>query len=248
MIPVALILVAAFVLMLRRQARLSRDRARFDLQVLGVEMLNLEHRTRSATPLLRRKSRISSRVSSLSRRRSAVGPIIHDTKSQTDLLRTPHAAWLKVPDLEYSTEVSTDAALGDAGCATTLALSARDSNALRTQHRIRRSRSLNALHAEVDEGILTRIPASFEYASNTSKAAAVTLDSSLDGDALRTHRTRRTRRTRSVTLNALHAGVDEGIPASFEYTSNTSKAPAAVDVRMLRLAHGYSDRTSTASC
>ena len=188
--------------MLRRQARLSRDRARFDLQVLGVEMLNLEHRTRSATPLLRRKSR----VSSLSRRRSAVGPIIHDTKSQTDLLRTPHAAWLKVPDLEYSTEVSTDAALGDAGCAT-LALSARDSNALRTQHRIRRSRSLNALHAEVDE-------ASFEYASNTSKAAAVTLDSSLDGDALRTHRTRRTRRTRSVTLNALHAGVDEGIPAS----------------------------------
>jgi hypothetical protein len=181
-------------------------------------MLNLEHRTRSATPLLRRKSRISSRVSSLSRRRSAVGPIIHDTKSQTDLLRTPHAAWLKVPDLEYSTEVSTDAALGDAGCAT-LALSARDSNALRTQHRIRRSRSLNALHAEVDEGRLvnTRIPASFEYASNTSKAAAVTLDSSLDGDALRTHRTRRTRRTRSVTLNALHAGVDEGIPA----TSNT---------------------------
>jgi hypothetical protein len=216
-IPVALILVAAFVLMLRRQARLSRDRARFDLQVLGVEMLNLEHRTRSATPLLRRKSR----VSSLSRRRSAVGPIIHDTKSQTDLLRTPHAAWLKVPDLEYSTEVSTDAALGDAGCAT-LALSARDSNALRTQHRIRRSRSLNALHAEVDEGILvnTRIPASFEYASNTSKAAAVTLDSSLDGDALRTHRTRRTRRTRSVTLNALHAGVDEGIPASV-FTSNT---------------------------
>ena len=238
--------------MLRRQARLSRDRARFDLQVLGVEMLNLEHRARSATPLLRRKSRVSSRVSSLSRRRSAVGPIIHDTKSQTDLLRTPHAAWLKVPDLEYSTEVSTDAALGDAGCAT-LALSARDSNALRTQHRIRRSRSLNALHAEVDEGILV-IPASFEYASNTSKAAAVTLDSSLDGDALRTHRTRRTRRTRSVTLNALHAGVDEGIlvntiPASFEYTSNTSKAPgAAVDVRMLRLAHGYSDRTSTASC
>ena len=193
LIPVALILVAAFVLMLRRQARLLRDRAKFDLQILGREMLDLEHTTRSATPLWRRKSR----------RSAAIGPA--SGESQTGLLCTPHAARfvrvatapagvltkLKVPDLEYA-EVSTDAALGDAGCASFA--SALDSDTLRTHRtrrtrRTRRSRTLNTLehtaapssvgvpiHDEVHEGSLinSRIPASFEYTSNTSKAPAAT--------------------------------------------------------------------------
>ena len=183
--------------MLRRQARLWRDRAKFDLQILGREMLDLEHTTRSATPLWRRK-----RVTSPSRRRAAIGPA--QGESQTGLLCTPHAARgfvrvatapagvltkLKVPDLEYA-EVSTDAALGDAGCASFA--SALDSDTLRTHRtrrtrRTRRSRTLNTLehtaapssvgvpiHDEVHEGALinSRIPASFEYTSNTSKAPA----------------------------------------------------------------------------
>ena len=112
-------------------------------------------------------------------------------------MRTPHALTrqaaltkfkvpIKVPDLEVRTEISADAALADAGCAT-LASSAldTDTDALRTHphptrriRRVRRTRNLNTPH-DVDEGRdgkhTSRIPVSFEYTSNTPlpKASAI---------------------------------------------------------------------------
>ena len=56
LIPVALIL-AALALIFRRQLRRSQNRAKFDLQILALEMRNLEHTAHSATPLWRRRKR-----------------------------------------------------------------------------------------------------------------------------------------------------------------------------------------------
>ena len=181
LIPVALIL-AALALIYRRQLRLSRNRAKFDLQILALEMRNLEHTAHSATPLWRRRKRSPSAPVAPARR-----------ESQSDLMRTPHALTrqaaltklkvpTKVPDLEVRTEISADAALADAGCAT-LASSAldTDTDALRTHptrriRRVRRSRNLNNPHDEGRDGKHTsRIPVSFEYTSNTPlpKASAI---------------------------------------------------------------------------
>ena len=178
LIPVALIL-AALALIFRRQLRLSRNRAKFDLQILALEMRNLEHTVYSATPLWRRRKRSPS---------AAVAPARRE--SQNDLMRAPHALTrqaaltklkvpTKVPDLEVRTEISADAALADAGCAT-LASSAldTDTDALRTHptRRIRRTRNLNNPRDEEHDGKHTsRIPASFEYTSNTPlpKASAI---------------------------------------------------------------------------
>ena len=182
LIPVALIL-AALALIFRRQLRLSRNRAKFDLQILALEMRNLEHTAHSATPLWRRR-----------KQRSPSAPVAPARReSQSDLMRTPHALTrqaaltklkvpTKVPDLEVRTEISADAALADAGCAT-LASSAldTDTDALRTHptrriRRVRRSRNLNNPHDEGRDGKHTsRIPVSFEYTSNTPlpKASAI---------------------------------------------------------------------------
>ena len=156
---VALILVAALALIFRRQVRLSRNRANFDLQILALEMRNLEHTVYSATPLWRRPRR---------KRNPSEAVVTARHESQNDLLCTPHALTrqaaltkLKVPDPKVSTEISADAALADvydAGCAT-LASSAAldtDTDALRTHptrriRRVRRSCNLNNHHDDANE-------------------------------------------------------------------------------------------------
>ena len=182
LIPVALIL-AALALIFRRQLRLSRNRAKFDLQILALEMRNLEHTAHSATPLWRRR-----------KQRSPSTPVAPARReSQSNLMRTPHALTrqaaltklklpTKVPDLEVRTEISADTALADAGCAT-LASSALDTDAdalrihpTRRIRRVRRTRNLNNPHDEGRDGKHTsRIPVSFEYTSNTPlpKASAI---------------------------------------------------------------------------
>ena len=92
-----------------------------------------------------------------------------------------HRGVTKVPDLEVRTEISADAALADAGCAT-LASPALDTDRTQVPHptrrirRVRRTRNLNNPHDEGRDGKHTsRIPVSFEYTSNTPlpKASAI---------------------------------------------------------------------------
>ena len=169
LIPVALIL-AALALIFRRQLRRSRNRAKFDLQILALEMRNLEHTAHSATPLWRRRKRSPS---------AAVAPARRE--SHNNLVCTPHVLTrqaalrklkvpTKIPDLEVSTEISADAALADAGCATVASSASldTDTDALRTRRirRVRRTRNLNNLHDEGRDGKhASRIPASFKYTS-----------------------------------------------------------------------------------
>ena len=224
------------VLILRRQqARLSRDRAKFDLQILGQEMLNLEQTARSATPLWRRK-----RVPTVSNRETEKHGLIPSPRSRraakqvTPVALLPPAGVLVPADLEY-TKV-TDATVGDAGCATNAS-----AKRVLTKHKVE---SWNNPECGVGTDGCARVAAQGWLRNAEARVAQPA--SALDSGALLAPHTPQVRTRRTRRRHTRHQHVDEGIlvnsrdsltvtaarisriPASFEYTSAAAKA--AMDV------------------
>lgn len=222
------------VLILRRQqARLSRDRAKFDLQILGQEMLNLEQTARSTTPLWRRK-----RVPTVSDRETEKHGLIPSPRSRrkakqvTPVALLPPAGVLVPADLEY-TKV-TDATVGDAGCATKAS-----AKRVLTKHKVE---SWNNPECGVGTDGCARVAAQGWLRNAEARVAQPA--SALDSGALlaphnspqvRTRRTRRrhTRHDEGILVNSrdsltVTAARISRIPVSFEYTSAAAKA--AMDV------------------
>ena len=109
----ALLILIAVALIFLRQVRFARDRAKFDLQILGLEMRNLERAADSATPSWRRRN---------SRRAPCAAVAPARGESQIELPCTPQSCTGLMPPppagvltkLEVPTkvpEISTDAAL-----------------------------------------------------------------------------------------------------------------------------------------
>ena len=179
----ALLILVAVALIFLRQVRFSRDRAKFDLQILGREMRNLEQTVGSATPLWRRRN--SKRAPC-----AAVAPARGE--SQIDLPCTPQSSTGLVPP----PPVLAGAQSCLRACASPTARWTAAAAGVLTKHEVPTkvreiSTDAAALEISSDAALAWRQALADVIASEDGEAPT------LDSDGLRTQRTRRSRRMRS---------------------------------------------------
>ena len=168
----ALLILVAVALIFLRQVRFSRDRAKFDLQILGLEMRNLEQTVGSATPLWRRRN--SKRAPC-----AAVAPARGE--SQIDPPCTPQSCAGRMPP--------PPAELRRAGALTKFEVPTK----------VPEISTDAALVVSTDAGLAWRQAMADVLATEDSEAT--TMDS-ISGVALRTQRTRRSRRMRRTATQS----------------------------------------------